>query len=108
MSLVIVDNPVPLRADADGVVRIGNTRVTIDTIVAAFKEGATVEEIMYQYPSLRLADVYAVISYYLEHQKEVDEYLEQRQQLADQIYQQNVVRFNQQGIRQRLLARQSE
>jgi uncharacterized protein (DUF433 family) len=105
MSLVIVETPVPLKTDRDGVVRVGNTRVTLDTVVATFKEGATAEEIVAQYPSLALGDVYAVIGYYLQQQAEVDIYLQQRQQLAAQIRQQNEARFNQQGIRERLLAR---
>ncbi len=58
MSLLIASEPVPLKVNADGVVCVGGTRVTLDTIVAAFDEGATPEEIAYQYPSLRLADVY--------------------------------------------------
>jgi uncharacterized protein (DUF433 family) len=104
MSLVIVDTPIPLKTDRDGVVLVGNTRVTLDTVIATFKEGATAEEIVTQYPSLLLGDVYAVIGYYLQRQAEVDAYLNQRRQLAEQIRQQNEARFNQQGIRERLLA----
>ena len=108
MSLVIVDTPIPLKTDMDGVVRVGNTRVTLDTVIAAFKDGATAEEIVSQYPSLLLADVYAVIGYYLQQQPEVEAYLSQRQQIANKIRKQNEARFNQQGIRDRLLARQSQ
>ena len=43
MALTIEPAPVPLRTDADGVVRVGRTRVTLDTVVAAFEEGATAE-----------------------------------------------------------------
>jgi uncharacterized protein (DUF433 family) len=106
MSLTIVNTPVPLKTDVDGVVRVGNTRVTLDTVIATFKEGATAEEIVAQYPSLNLADVYAVIGYYLQQQPEVEAYLSQRQQVADEVRRQNEIRFNQQGIRERLLARQ--
>ena len=108
MSLVIIDTPIPLKTDVDGVVRVGNTRVTLDTVIAAFKDGATAEEIVSQYPSLLLADVYAVIGYYLQQQPEVEAYLSQRQQIANKIRKQNEARFNQQGIRDRLLARQSQ
>lgn len=108
MSLVIVDSPIPLKTDSEGVARVGNTRVTLDTVIAAFKEGATAEEIVSQYPSLLLGDVYAVIGYYLQHQVEVEAYLNQWQQIANEIRLQNEARFNQQGIRARLLARQSE
>jgi uncharacterized protein (DUF433 family) len=108
MSLVIVDIPVPLKTDKDGVVRVGNTRVTLDTVVGAFKEGATAEEMVSQYPSLLLADVYAVIGYYLQRQAEVEAYLQRREQVAREIRRQNEARFNQQGIRERLMARQSQ
>jgi len=84
-TLVITTEPIPLETDADGVVRVGGTRVTLDTIVAAFKDGATVEEIVYQYPSLNLADVYSVIGYYLQQRAEVEAYLRRRQQEADRI-----------------------
>ena len=108
MSLVIVDTPIPLKTDKEGVVRVGDTRVTLETVIAVFKEGATAEEIVSQYPSLLLADVYAVIGYYLQHQTDVEAYLSQRQLIAKEIRQQNEARFNQQGIRERLLARQSQ
>ena len=108
MSLIIVETPVPLKTDADDVVRVGNTRVTLDTVVAAFKDGAIAEEIVSQYPSLLLADVYAVIGYYLQHQAEVEAYLNQRQQTVAEVRKQNEARFNQQGIRERLLARQPQ
>jgi uncharacterized protein (DUF433 family) len=107
MSLIIVDTPIPLKTDLDGIVRVGNTRVTLDTVIVAFKEGATAEEIVSQYPSLLPADVYAVIGYYLQQQPEVEAYMSQREQVADEIRKQNEARFNQQGIRERLLARQS-
>ena len=67
--------PVPLVLDVDGVARIGGTRVTLDTLVAAFEEGATAEEIAHQYPSLQLADIYSVIGYYSRRRQDVDTYL---------------------------------
>lgn len=105
MALKIVRESIPLKADADGVVRVRGTRVTLDTIVAAFHEGATPEEIAQQYPSLQLSDVYSVIGYYLHRRSEVETYLRQRQQRAQQIRQQNEVRFSPAGIRERLQAR---
>lgn len=107
MSLVIIDTSIPLKTAIDGVVRVGNTRVTLDTVIIAFKEGATAEEIVSQYPSLLLADVYAVIGYYLQRQPEIETYLSQREQIAQEVRRQNEARFNQQGICDRLVARQS-
>lgn len=98
---------VPL-TKVDGVLRVGGTRVTLDTIVAAFEEGATPEEIAQQYPSLNLADVYAVIGYYLQNQSALQQYLSERQRQADSIRRQNEARFNPQGVRERLLARRTD
>jgi uncharacterized protein (DUF433 family) len=105
MSLEFVSEPVPIATDADGVVRIGGTRVSLDTLVAAFREGATAETIAELYPALRLGDIYTAIGYYLRHQAELDAYLEQRRQQAAQVRNENEERFNPIGIRDRLLAR---
>jgi uncharacterized protein DUF433 len=51
-------------------------------MVAAFDAGATAEEIAQQYPSVALADVYSVITYYLRHQFDVYAYLQKRRQLS--------------------------
>ena len=80
---------VPLQADADGVIRVGNTRVTLDTVVAAFSQGATAEEIVQRYPSLELADVYQVIGYYLHWTSEVEAYLEKRKAQAAAVRKEN-------------------
>ena len=106
MTLSITAEPMPLEVNADGVVRVGGTRVTLDTVVAVFNQGATPEEIVFQYPSLQLADVYAVISFYLRHQQDVEVYLKQRQQRSKEIRRQNETKFNPQGLRERLMARQ--
>lgn len=92
MTLAVVAEPAPLKTNADGVVRVGNTRVTLDTVIAVFKQGTTAEEIVYRYPSLRLADVYATIGFYLNHHQEVETYLQQRQQQAQEIRKMNEAR----------------
>jgi uncharacterized protein (DUF433 family) len=105
MSLSVTAEPVPLVSDADGVVRVGSTRVTLDTVVAAYREGMTAEGIVEQYPSLRLADVYSVLGYYLGHRDEVEAYLRDRQRLAADVRRENEARFDPAGVRERLLAR---
>lgn len=107
MTLVIEATPTPLETDVDGVVRVGGTRVTLDTVVTSFKDGATAEEIVYQYPSLHLVDVYAVISYYLRLTAEVEAYLRERRKEAAEVRRQNEARFDPQGVRDRLLARRT-
>ena len=105
MSLPISAEPVPITFDADGVARVGRTRVSLDTLVAAFRCGATAEEIVLRYDSLDLADVYSAIAYYLHHQAEVDEYLEQRRLEADELRRSNEALIDRAAIRKRLLAR---
>jgi uncharacterized protein (DUF433 family) len=108
MTLAIVAESAPLRANDDGVILVGQTRVTLDTVVAVFNQGATAEEIAYRYPSLNLADVYATIAFYLKHQSEVEAYLQQRRQRSQEVREMNQARFNPQGLRNRLLARKAE
>jgi uncharacterized protein (DUF433 family) len=97
---------IPLKMNKDGVILVSKTRVTLDTIVAAFSEGASAEEISYQYPSVPLGDVYFVIGYYLRKKKQVDAYLKRREKLAQEVRRQNEEKSNASSIRERLLARQ--
>lgn len=85
--------------------RVGKTRVTLDTVVSIFEQGTTAEEIVYRFPSLKLADVYGTIAFYLNNVEAVEADLQQRQQQAEEIRQMNQSRFDSQGLRDRLLAR---
>ena len=87
MTPVVATDPIPLYCDTYGVLRVGGTQVTLDTVITAFHAGASAEEISDDYP-LNLADVYAVIAYYLRHRSEVEEYLARREQAAEQTQQQ--------------------
>ncbi len=108
MSLVVTAEPIPLASDADGVVRVGSTRITLDTIVAAFLEGMTPEGIVQQYPSLQLGQVYSVLGYVINHPAEVEAYLRERRRLAEDVRCENEARFNPIGVRDRLLARRRQ
>jgi hypothetical protein len=57
------------------VFRIANTRVLLELVISAFKRGETPEGIARSYRTLRLADVYAVISGYLANPTPFDDYL---------------------------------
>lgn len=75
----------PLREDADGALRVGNTRVLLELVIQAFQDGATPETIVQSYSTLSLSDVYAVIAYYLRHRVGVEAYLAQRDQQAEEV-----------------------
>ena len=107
MNLAAVTEKIPVETDKDGVIRVGNTRVTLETLVSAFNGGSTAEEIAYQFPVLNLADVYAVITYYLRNRDTVEKYLNNRMQLAEQVKRRKQENKTMNDIRKRLLARQN-
>lgn len=72
----------PLCEDADGGLRIGNSRVLLELVIRAFQDGATPEAIVQRYSTLILSDVYAVVAYYLRHPGEVEAYLAAREEQA--------------------------
>lgn len=76
---------VPLNVTEHGTIRINDSRVSLDSIVHHFKLGATAEQIAESFPSLRLADIYTAISYYLSHHEEIEEYLRQQDSEADNL-----------------------
>jgi uncharacterized protein (DUF433 family) len=99
---------VPLTIGEQGVVLVAGTRVPLDTVVYAHREGATPEEIVASFTSLDLADVYAVISYALHHEQEVNEYLRQREAAGANLRAQIQRQFPSTGLRDRLLARRAQ
>src|SRR5262249_12164033 len=74
--------PPPLRVDEGGVVRVGNSRISLDLIVEQYENGMTPENMARAYDTLELADIFAVIAYYLRHRTEVEAYLKRREQEA--------------------------
>lgn len=76
------DTP-PLRQEASGAIRVGETRVLLELVIRAFQDGATPEAIVQRYPTTTLADIYAVIAYYLRHREIIERYLLEREQRAD-------------------------
>ena len=97
--------PIPLREDETGTIRVGATRVTLDLVADAFRNGATAEQICDQYPSISLSDVYAVITWMLRRPDELIGYLARREQEAIATRNQIEQLCPQTGIRERLLAR---
>jgi uncharacterized protein (DUF433 family) len=74
--------PLPLRADEEGAVRVGTTRVSLDLVIEQYENGMTPEDLVRAYDTLALADVHAVIAYYLRHRDEVRAYLRRREEIA--------------------------
>jgi uncharacterized protein (DUF433 family) len=106
MSLSLTPTTPPLRIEESGAVRVGDTRVLLELVIHAFQDGLTPEQIVQDYDTLNLADVYAVIAYYLAHRQEFDEYLKEGERKAEAGRRESLRRHPElAGIRERLLAR---
>jgi len=107
MDIIIQPEAPPLYWDTLGALRVGRSRVLVELVIHAFQDGATPEAIAQRYPTATLADIYAVIAYYLRHREEIEAYLDAREQRAEEV-RQSIERH--QGdlsdLRQRLRARQ--
>lgn len=106
MSFITQAEAPPLREDAAGAVRIGDSRVLLELVIRGFQDGATPETIVQRYSTLALPDVYAVIAYYLRHRNEIEAYLQRREQKATETQQRIESRSGDLSeLRARLLAR---
>ena len=72
------EDTVYVRVDENGVYRVGTTRVMLDSVVAAFRQGHSAETIKQQFSALTLEEVYGSIAYYLAHVAEIDAYLQRQ------------------------------
>jgi len=85
MEIELQTEAPPLRRDPSDALRIGNSRVLLELVIRAFEDGATPETIAQQYPTITLAEIYSVISYYLRHRDEIETYLAERERQADEV-----------------------
>ena len=101
---------VPLRTDDHGKIRVGGTRILLELVIHAFQQGDTAEGIVDSYPTLKLADVYAVLAYYLTHRAEVDAYVRQADEAAERIQRETEARYSPEtlALRARLRALRDE
>lgn len=105
MQLAHITDPHPLRQDEHGVIRIGQTRVALQSIVYLFDQGASAEEIALRFDALSLAEVYASSSFYLSHREQVLDYVETQRQASEQARQQAEQHLPSSMVRARLLQR---
>lgn len=108
MSELPTTQPVPLTRGADGVWRVAGSRVTLDSIVHQFKGGATAEQMQEDFPSLTLSDIYAVIAYFLQHPRAVEEYLNESAQAAKEVRREVETGLETKDLRERLSRRRAQ
>jgi uncharacterized protein (DUF433 family) len=105
-NVLVFDNDrVPLRYDKYGAVRVIGSRVTLDTIVGYYEQGESPEEIADGFSTLQLADVYAIVGYYLKHKTAVRAYLREREKRANALRKKMQARSNPRDLKKRLTAR---
>src|SRR5438105_5814893 len=114
MSVLEQKQDVPLSISQDGTIRIAGSRVSLESVLHHYLQGATAEEIGLRFPVLRLADIHSSLAYYLNHQESVQEYLTAQQQRAqkleeriksDTVQQQGIAQMRER-LRNRVAARQ--
>lgn len=68
--------------------RIGTTRVSLDSVIHSWLQGDSPETIADNFPVLALEQVYGAIAFYLAHQEEIDQYLQQGEVETEKLKQQ--------------------
>lgn len=107
MASTVGTIPKPVRMDSFGVLRVGRTRISLDSVVYDFKRGADAAEIQQDFDTLSLAEVHAAIAYYLHNTEEVDAYLIRQEQEYERKREQNLREFPPRVTRKMLLARKN-
>jgi uncharacterized protein (DUF433 family) len=85
MNVILEAIPVPLTNDGHGGLRVGETRVSLESVWRLHQQGASPAEIVQAFDTLQPADVHAVLAWALRHRDEVDAYLKRRDEEAAQI-----------------------
>ncbi len=68
----------------EGVYYAAGSRVSLDSLVYLFQDGASPESIREEFDSLTLEEVYGAVAFYLANQAEIDAYLaEQRRRWSE-------------------------
>jgi uncharacterized protein (DUF433 family) len=75
MALDLRPAAAPLQRDSRGVIRVGGTRVTLESVLRAYQEGESPEGILERFPSLDLAAIHATLAWYLRHRAQAGAYL---------------------------------
>jgi uncharacterized protein (DUF433 family) len=65
---------------------IKGTRTSVRAIVESWRIGLSPEEIVIHMPHLRLAQVFEALSYYSDHQEEINAHIEENQIPVDKIH----------------------
>jgi uncharacterized protein (DUF433 family) len=99
---------VPLKQLDSGVVRVGGTRVSLDSVIYCFRQGDTPEIIADAFSALNVEDVRAVIAYYLSNGAEVDEYLRIEEEASEAMRREHERDWDATGFKEKMMERWEE
>jgi len=107
METLEATQPVTLTKTDDGTIRIGKTRVSLESVAHHFQMGATAEEIAQKFPALTLAEVYGAVAYFLNNREEVESYLQKQEVESDAVQAEAEAKYQTQTeeLRERISAR---
>ncbi len=107
MEVIETARTISFTKTSDGTIRIGKTRVALESVVHHFSLGATAEEIAQKFPALTLAEVYGAISYFLDNHEVVAEYVLRQETESDRLQRETEAKFQTttSRLRQLILAR---
>jgi uncharacterized protein (DUF433 family) len=75
--------------NVEGALRVGDTRVSLDSVVYLYREGKSPESIAGNYPALALEQIYGAIAYYLANKQEIDAWLAEGERAAESSHRQS-------------------
>jgi uncharacterized protein (DUF433 family) len=70
--------------EREGGLYLSGSRVSLESVVTLFRDGASPEAIVDEFPTLSLEQVYGAITFYLAHQTKIDAYLADTERLWQQ------------------------
>ncbi|HVU10279.1 MAG TPA: hypothetical protein VHD90_03335 [Phototrophicaceae bacterium] len=80
MALQPENFPIPMHMDDDGTLRVRDTKVSLEEIITRYQLGYAPERTAGDFSTIKLADVYVLIAYYLNNRDEIDVYVRQQEE----------------------------
>jgi uncharacterized protein (DUF433 family) len=74
----------PYIEERSGGLYVAGSGVSLDSVVIRFQEGASPDQIVRSFPSLKPSQVYGVIAYYLENENAIKDYIAEGERELEQ------------------------
>src|SRR5262245_1273185 len=73
----------PYTEERNGGIYLAGTRVSLDSVLINFRNGASPEKIVQAFSTVKLSQVYGAIAYYLENEETINQYLAEGERLLE-------------------------